>query len=463
MQSPTLTDLYAARERVYPVVRRTPLLAHALLRAESGLNIRVKHENHNPTCAFKVRGGLNLIGSLAEDERRGVITATTGNHGQSIALACRINHVPCTIVTPVGNNPEKNAAMRALGAELIEHGRDFDEAREEVERLQHERGLRYVHSANEPLLIAGVGTYAVEIFEDEPDVDVIFVPIGAGHEVLGYLTLFRIGSQARWSAQEREAVLEIGREIGLAVRRARLYQRERLLVQQLTDLDHYKGEMIRSVTHELKNMMTAIRGHTELLDEVLEEGSLPSRSVQVIARNVDRLDRLCADMLMLARVNEGRRPFVPVPVDLRAVVEDAMSGQSVEALRPGLQVHGPAGQGVLLVRGMPEELLMAVGNVYANAVKYTPDGGSIAVALDRRGSDVVLSVTDTGIGIAEGDLATLFDEFDRSSNPDAKRRPGSGLGLAIVRRVMARHHGKVEVDSELGRGSTFRLVVPEWE
>ncbi len=292
---------------------------------------------------------------------------------------------------------------------------------------------------------------------------VTFVPVGTGDEVLGYLALFRLGTQARWSQQEREAALEIGREIGEAVRRARLYQAEKRLVQQLTELDHYKGEMIRSVTHELKNMMTAIRGHTELLGEVLDEGSLGANSVRVISRNVDRLDRLCADMLMLARVNEGRRPFVPVPVDLRAVVEDAMDGHSVETLRPALGVTPPDGQGVLLVRGMPEELLMAVGNVYANAIKYTPDGGSVRVSLERVGKHVVLEVADTGIGIAAGDLATLFDEFDRSSNPDAKRRPGSGLGLAIVKRVMARHHGRVEVESELGEGSTFRLVVPAWE
>ncbi len=292
---------------------------------------------------------------------------------------------------------------------------------------------------------------------------VTFVPIGAGTEALGYLALFRLGTHARWSFAEREAGLEIGREIGLAVRRARLYQRERLLVQQLTDLDHYKGEMIRSVTHELKNMMTAIRGHTELLREVLEEGTLAARSVGVIARNVDRLDRLCADMLTLARVNEGRRPFVPVPVDLRAVLDDAMAGQSVDSLRPGLTVVDAGVREVLLVRGMPEELLMAVGNVYANAVKYTPDGGTITVSVERVGSEVVLAVADTGIGIAEGDLVTLFDEFDRSSNPDARRRPGSGLGLAIVKRVVARHHGRVEVDSELGRGSTFRLCLPAWE
>src|SRR5438046_2403816 len=185
MHAPTLADVYAARERVYRVVRPTPLMRHPLLAAEIGLDIFVKHENHNPTGAFKVRGGLNLVGQLSAADRHGVITATTGNHGQSIALACRRDGVPCTIVTPIGNNPEKNAAMRTLGAELIEYGRDFDEARERVEQMQHERGLRYVHSANEPLLIAGVATYALEIFDEWPDVEVILVPIGGGSGACG--------------------------------------------------------------------------------------------------------------------------------------------------------------------------------------------------------------------------------------------------------------------------------------
>src|SRR6266436_3384404 len=152
LQAPTLADIYLARARIARVIRPTPLMRHPLLDAESGLDIFVKHENHNPTGAFKVRGGANLIAQLSADDRRGVVTATTGNHGQSIALACQRDGVPCTIVTPLGNNPEKNAAMRALGAEVIEFGRDFDEARERVEQLQHEKGLRYVHSANEPLL-----------------------------------------------------------------------------------------------------------------------------------------------------------------------------------------------------------------------------------------------------------------------------------------------------------------------
>ena len=183
---PTLDDVYRARTRVEGLIRRTPLMRHPLLDAETGLDIHVKHENHNPTGAFKVRGGLNLIASLSPDERaRGVISASTGNHGQSIAFASQRAGVSCIVAVPRGNNPEKNAAMRAFGATVVEHGRDFDEAREWVEREAEARGLRYVHSANEPLLIAGVGTYALEIFEELPDPDVIFVPIGGGSGASG--------------------------------------------------------------------------------------------------------------------------------------------------------------------------------------------------------------------------------------------------------------------------------------
>jgi threonine dehydratase len=194
----TLRDILAARPVVYARLRPTALLQHALLQVETGLDLFVKHENHNPTGSFKVRGGLNLIHRLTADERRGVIAASTGNHGQSIAMASRVEAVPCTIVVPVGNNPEKNAAMRALGATVIEHGRDFDEAREHVENLQRANGLRYVHSANEPLLIAGVATYALEIFEELPDADVILVPIGGGSGACG-CSLVRswTGSRAR--------------------------------------------------------------------------------------------------------------------------------------------------------------------------------------------------------------------------------------------------------------------------
>src|SRR5687768_18548236 len=115
-----LRDVHAARRFVYRALRPTPLLRHPLLVSETGLDIYVKHENHNPTSAFKVRGGLNLIGSLSADERRGVITASTGNHGQSIAMACQRERVPCTVVVPEGNNSDKNAAIRSYGATIVE-------------------------------------------------------------------------------------------------------------------------------------------------------------------------------------------------------------------------------------------------------------------------------------------------------------------------------------------------------
>ncbi len=197
--APTLNDVYVARERVAPHVPRTPLMRHPLLDEATGLTIWVKHENHNPTCAFKVRGGLNLVGAMTPEERaRGIVTASTGNHGQSLALASRIHGVKCTVFVPEGNNPDKNAAMRAYGAVVEEGGKDFDEARERCERRAAETGARYVHSANEPLLIAGVGTYALEIFEDVPNADVVFVPIGGGSGACGLITVRNaLGSHAK--------------------------------------------------------------------------------------------------------------------------------------------------------------------------------------------------------------------------------------------------------------------------
>lgn len=187
-----LEGILQARRAVYRHLRPTPLIEHPLLSRLLGCQAYVKHENHNPTGSFKIRGGINLIGNLSEEEkRRGVITATRGNHGQSIALACRLYGVRCLVAIPHGNNPEKNEAMESYGAELLIHGRDFDEAREKVEEIQKDKALRYIHSANEPMLIHGVGTYALEILEELPDPDFILVPLGGGSGISGVLTVVR--------------------------------------------------------------------------------------------------------------------------------------------------------------------------------------------------------------------------------------------------------------------------------
>ncbi|MBW3542636.1 MAG: threonine dehydratase [Planctomycetes bacterium] len=182
----TIDDIREALPRVRAVLRPTALYEWPGLSELTGCRFFLKHENHQPVGAFKIRGGVSLVSSLSESERSaGVLGCSTGNHGQSLAFACRRFGVKCTIVVPRGNNPSKNRAIRLLGAELIEHGSDFDEAREFLERELAPKGGRYIHSANEPLLIAGVGTMALEIFDDLPQPDAILVPIGLGSGVCG--------------------------------------------------------------------------------------------------------------------------------------------------------------------------------------------------------------------------------------------------------------------------------------
>jgi threonine dehydratase len=186
MDLPTYADVLAAAPVLYRHLRPTPLYEWRALSDLLGCRYLLKHENHTPTTAFKVRGGVYLVSRLpAEQKARGIIGCTTGNHGQSLAYACRLFGVRCVLVVPQGANPDKLAAMRALGAELVEHGRDFDDAREHCEELRHREGLRYVHSANEPDLIAGVGTYALEIFDEVPAPDVVLVPVGLGSGICG--------------------------------------------------------------------------------------------------------------------------------------------------------------------------------------------------------------------------------------------------------------------------------------
>jgi threonine dehydratase len=186
MDWPTYADVTAAADVVRRHMRPTPLYEWPDLSRRLGCRYFLKHENHTPTTAFKVRGGLNLVSRLSDEQkRRGIIACSTGNHGLSLAYACRQFGVRCVIVVPAVNNPDKIAAIRDLGAEVIEHGRDFDDAREHCEAIGPGQGLRYVHSANEPDLIAGVGTCALEIFDDLPDPDVILVPVGLGSGICG--------------------------------------------------------------------------------------------------------------------------------------------------------------------------------------------------------------------------------------------------------------------------------------
>ncbi|HSD88664.1 MAG TPA: threonine/serine dehydratase [Kofleriaceae bacterium] len=190
----TWDDVVAARRRVATHLSPTPLRRYPALDAEVGNGIRVlvKHENHLPTNAFKARNALSFMTALEPAQRtHGVVAATRGNHGAGLAWAGALLGVPVTICVPHGNNPEKNAAMRGFGAELVEAGRDYDEAVEVAKRLVIERGLVLAHSTNDRDVIAGAGTLGAELCEQAPDLDAIVVAVGGGSQAVGALVATR--------------------------------------------------------------------------------------------------------------------------------------------------------------------------------------------------------------------------------------------------------------------------------
>jgi threonine dehydratase len=208
---PTLSELESAAQIVQRDLQPTPQLQWPLLSARCGCEVFVKHENHLPTGSFKVRGGLVYHDDLRRRGGiRGVIAATRGNHGQSVAFAARRNGFPATIVIPHGNSASKNAAMQALGATLVEHGRDFQDAFEHARALSDQRGLHMVPSFH-PRLVCGVGSYALEFFRAVPDCDTLYVPIGLGSGICGVVAA-------------REALGLATRVVGVVAERAPAYR-----------------------------------------------------------------------------------------------------------------------------------------------------------------------------------------------------------------------------------------------
>ena len=191
----TLDDVLAAQTRIRPYLAPTPFRNYSTLDAAVGRGIRVmvKHENHQPTGAFKVRNCLSLMTALSPHERRqGFVAASRGNHGLGLAYAGSLLGAPVTIVVPVGNNPEKNEAIRAFGARLLEEGRDYDDAVAVAARLVEREGLRLAHSTNDPAVIAGAGTMTVEMLDQEPAPDVLILSVGGGSQAVGALVVGRV-------------------------------------------------------------------------------------------------------------------------------------------------------------------------------------------------------------------------------------------------------------------------------
>ena len=187
-------DVLQARERLAPYLAPTPLRHYPLIDALFAPDTRllIKHENHQPTCSFKVRNGLSFITALSADQRaRGVVAASTGNHGQGIAYGASLLGVKAVICVPVGNNPEKGDAMRSWGAEVVESGRDYDEAVETMLHLARERGMAIAHSTNDHAVLAGAATMSLEMFEQAGGLDAVVIAVGGGSQCVGALTVAR--------------------------------------------------------------------------------------------------------------------------------------------------------------------------------------------------------------------------------------------------------------------------------
>ena len=274
------------------------------------------------------------------------------------------------------------------------------------------------------------------------------------------MVLTRDAGLPDWTEVEMSAALDLGHDLGRAILNARTFEREHELVQELRALDIYKSQLIATVSHELKNPLTSIVGHLEMLEQVPDLDPLALSSIAAMDRASGRLSRVINDLLLLSRVDDPTTPVVAVPVDLHAVLEDVLDVNAVSARNKELVIHVVAPEGPVLALGDHDELDRVCANLISNAVKYTPPGRSITVTLDRMGDRVMFTCDDEGIGISPQDQDQLFSEFFRSANPEAYSQPGTGLGLAIVQRIVHRHDGRITVDSELGKGSTFTVDLP---
>ncbi|WP_210439068.1 sensor histidine kinase [Nocardioides xinjiangensis] len=291
---------------------------------------------------------------------------------------------------------------------------------------------------------------------------VLFVPLGAGPRCLGFLVLTRVSDVRAWTDVERDAAMDIGRDLGRAVANARQLERERAVADRLRRLDSYRVEVVNTLGHELRNPLFSMSANLELLDVGdLDEES--RRSVAAASRGATRMRAVIEDMLTVAQMSDPRREFDPVPVDLRRVVHDVYDECHAAASAGGVECAAHLPNEPAFVAGQPDELHRLLTNLASNAIKYTDPGGRVTARVEQCDGRVSISIEDTGIGISRRDQEQLFREFFRSTNPAALVRPGTGLGLAIVARIVDRHAGTIELDSERGRGTTVTVSLPAYE
>jgi signal transduction histidine kinase len=285
----------------------------------------------------------------------------------------------------------------------------------------------------------------------------MYVPLGVGAVCVGGLAMSRGLESAPWTPDEVETARELGHDLGQVILNAQRFEREQQLVADLWASDVSKTWMVRTLSHELKNPITAIAAHAELLTEA-DTHEARERSVAAIERNVHRLNDSVNGLMTLARDVEPAES--PATSDLVSAVESIVDMVSATAKGASVGLLANTPPPPLTVQLAPHDLDHLVANLVSNAVKYTPSGGTVQVTVLNLGTEAVLEVADTGLGISPEDQAKLYDEFFRSTNPEALAQPGTGLGLAIVSRIVARNRGRIELTSAVGEGSTFRVTLP---
>lgn len=290
----------------------------------------------------------------------------------------------------------------------------------------------------------------------------LITPFGTGEKMLGIIVAQRNSPGHPWAPMEVDVVESIAAELGRALNRASLYEKEYRLVEDLKALDSVKSEFFATVSHELRAPLTTIEGYVEMLSDE-EAGQITPQQrkmLETIERSSVRLRTLVEDLFTLSKLESGAISTELRQVDLAEIIDGAVAAVRPSVQAGGLMLDWPGLEDKLVVEGDASQLERVMINLLSNAVKFTPRGGHIEVSAGAEGGSAVVRVCDDGIGVPEQDQKELFSRFARASNATARRIPGTGLGLAIVRMIVEHHGGEVGLDSVEGAGTTVTVRLP---
>ncbi len=405
------------------------------------------------------------------DETRQIVRQALGEPSLDLVLeACRSAITSCfgavgMWLTAFHDSGDNTTTSYAVGSDVAP---PFSEIDDVVIKLAHrywadQYVAHFSHARLDQPGLPDADAHRLLTFLDRIGIgSVLFVPLGAGPQCLGFLVLTRISDAPPWTAWEREAALDIGRDLGQAVANAHQLERERAVADHLRRLDGYRMRMVNTLAHELRTPLFSMSANLELLD-VDALGDDDQQAVAAASRGAERMRLVIEDLLTMAQVADPQYELVAEPVDLRRVLLDVAAECRHAAAAKSQECEVVAPDEPALVAGSADELHRMLANLASNAIKYSGQGAHIEVRLEPVDGLTRVSFSDPGIGISEADQQDLFREFFRSTNPDALARPGTGLGLAIVERIVRRHSGHVEVQSALGRGTTVSVTLPTWD